>query len=461
MTDPGYSTDPSHTHDPKGSGDSRPTGAHTPNNAAGLPRSAPEYARELDRGDALAPLAKRFYPLPATIYMDGNSLGLMSHDAEASLQRVTEEWKELGIGGWLGGKQPWFRYSEYLAEKMAPLMGASPEEITLTASTTVNLHALLTAFYRPKGRRRKIVMDELNFPSDIYAAKGFLELVGADPDEDLVLVQSRDGKMLEEEDIIAAFDEETAVAILPAVLYRSGQLLDLSLIAAEARRKGVRIGFDCSHSAGAVPHRLTEAGVDFAFWCTYKYLNGGPGSVAALFVHHANLPILPRLNGWWGNRKESMFEMSLEFDPREDAGVFQVGTPHMLSLAPLEGSLSLFEEAGIERLREKSLGLTDYLIRLVDELLPEEKSGYRIGTPREKSRRGGHVAVEHPQAVRITEALKARGVIPDYRRPDVIRLAPVPLYTSYEDVLKTVRHLQEIVETGEWKRFSSGRGEVA
>jgi kynureninase len=344
---------------------------------------------------------------------------------------------------------------------MAPLMGASPEEITLTDSTTVNLHSLLAAFYERKGKRRKLVMDELNFPSDIYAAKGFLQLAGGNPERDLVLVKSRDGKTLAEEDIIAAFDEETAAAVLPAVLYRSGQLLDIPRLAEAAHSNGLRIGFDCSHSAGAVPHRLSEAGADFAFWCTYKYLNGGPGSVAALFVHRDNLPASPRLAGWWGNRKETMFDMSLDFDPRQDAGAFQIGSPHLLSLAPLEGSLALFAEAGIERLREKSLGLTDYMISLTDELLPEEKTGYRIGTPREHARRGGHVAVEHPEAVRITEALKDRGVVPDYRRPDVIRLAPVPLYTRYEDVLQTVRHLQEIVEKEEWKRYSARRGDVS
>lgn len=421
----------------------------------------PEYARSRDREDPIASLAERFYTLPQTIYMDGNSLGLMSRDAEESLLRVAEEWKRLGIGGWMGGEHPWFRYVEHLAEKMAPLVGASPEEITLTDSTTVNLHSLLAAFYRREGSRRTLVMDELNFPSDIYAAKGFLRLVGGDPERDLVLVRSRDGKTLSEEDIIAAFDEETAAAVLPAVLYRSGQLLNIRRLSEAARSRGITIGFDCSHSAGAVPHRLSEAGADFAFWCTYKYLNGGPGSVAALFVNRENLPAAPRLAGWWGNRKETMFDMSLDFDPREEAGAFQIGSPHMLSLAPLEGSLALFEQAGIKRLREKSLGLTDYLIRLVDELLPEEKSGYRIGTPREHARRGGHVAVEHPQAVRITEALKARGVVPDYRRPDVIRLAPVPLYTSFSDVLQTVRHLQEIVEKEEWKRYSGERGEVA
>jgi kynureninase len=421
----------------------------------------PAYARRLDREDPLASFAERFYRLPDTIYMDGNSLGLMSRDAEESLQRIAEEWKRLGIGGWLDAARPWFRYAEHLAERMAPLVGAAPEEITVTGSTTVNLHALLTAFYRSDGTRRKIVMDELNFPSDIYAAKGFLALLGADPERDLVLVKSRDGRTLAEEDIAAAFDEETALAILPAVLYRSGQLLDMPRIAAAAHERGVLIGFDCSHSAGAVPHRLSAAGVDFAFWCTYKYLNGGPGSVAALFVHRDRLPATPGLNGWWGNRKESMFDMSLHFDPRRDAGVFQVGTPHLLSMAPLEGSLAIYAEAGIDRLREKSLALTDYLIALMDELLPEESSGYRIGTPRRSEQRGGHVAIEHPRAVRITEALKARGVVPDYRRPDVIRLAPVPLYTGFEDVLRTVLLLREIVETEAWKRFSPDRGEVA
>ncbi len=433
-----------------------------------------EHAEELDRRDPLAEFAERFYTLPDRIYMDGNSLGLMSVDAEESLMRIAEEWKRLGIDGWMGGEIPWFHYANRLAEMQAPLMGAEPDEVVVTGSTTVNLQALLTTFFRPLGggspgssagpgspARTKILMDELNFPSDIYAAKGILKMLGLAPDSELVLVPSRDGRFLDEEDIIAHMTEEIAVAVLPAVLYRSGQLLDTGYLARAARDRGVLLGIDCSHSAGAVPHRFDEEGIDFAFWCNYKYFNNGPGGTAGLYVNRTHLPAEPSLAGWFGYVKERQFDMRLEFEPSPDAGAFQIGSPNILSAAPLEGSLKIYHEAGIGELREKSLRLTEYMMYLLDETAPYGKTGFSIGTPREATRRGGHVAVEHDEAVRINEALKARGVVPDFRNPNVIRLAPVPLYTGYLDVWETVRHLREIVEQKEYESFSKKRGEVA
>ncbi len=209
--------------------------------------------------------------------MDGNSLGLLSRDAERTLLERLEEWKSLGIGGWLEADPPWFYLGEQLGRLQAPLMGAEPEELVATSSTTVNLHALLAGFYRPEGARRRLVGDSLNFPSDAYALQSQVRLHGLDCAQDLVLVESRDGRTLEEEDIVAAMSEEVAVIVLPSVLYRSGQLLDMGLLTREAHARGCLIGFDCSHSAGALPHRLDDWGVDFAFWCTYKYLNSGPG----------------------------------------------------------------------------------------------------------------------------------------------------------------------------------------
>jgi kynureninase len=420
-----------------------------------------EFARELDRSDELAHWREHFYLKPGSIYMDGNSLGLLSREAEAALLSSLNEWKTLGIDGWTRAEQPWFYLAEELGRKEAPLVGAEPDEVIVTGSTTLNLHNLMAAFYRPEGKRKKILADELNFPSDKYALESQLRLHGLDPQENLVLVRSRDGRTLEEKDIIAALTDEVAVAVLPSVLYRSGQLLNLSLLTYAAHEKGALIGFDLSHSAGAVPHKLHAWDVDFAFWCNYKYLNAGPGAAASLFVHQKHFGRLPGLAGWWGYRKDRQFDMNLTFEPAAGAGAWQAGTPPVLSLAPLAGSLALFKAAGMERLRAKSLALTSYLIYLIDAGLSGPPYNCRVGTPREPERRGGHVAVEHEEAVRLSAALKRRGVIPDFRPPNVIRLAPVPLYTSFHDVWQVVRHLKEIIDTREYELFPRERDTVA
>lgn len=420
-----------------------------------------DYARHLDKADELAGFRERFYIPPGTIYMDGNSLGLLSRDAEESLLRVLTEWKELGIDGWTQGSPPWFYLSEELSGNMATLVGAEPEEVIITGSTTNNLHNLVASFYRPCEQRFKVLADELNFPSDKYALESQLRLRGLDPDKALALVGSKDGRTIDEEDIIAAMTTEVAVAVLPSVLYRSGQLLDIKRLTQEAHARGIIIGFDLSHSAGSVPHKLHEWGVDFAFWCTYKYLNGGPGSVAGLFVHRQHFDRLPGLAGWWGYRKDKQFDLALDFIPAAGAGAWQIGTPHLLSVTPLMGSLKVFQEAGIERLRIKSLALTSYLMDLVDAELSRDPYNFQVGTPRDPKRRGGHVAIEHKEAVRINAALKQRGVIPDFRPPNIIRLAPVPLYVTFYDVWLLVQHLKAIIDEKEYERFSPERDTVA
>jgi len=424
-------------------------------------RTDEAFALQLDENDSLKSFAHRFYKNPNEIYMDGNSLGLLSKDAENSLLRVVNEWKTLGINGWLKGEIPWFYYGEELGKLEAPLVGADPSEVVVTNSTTVNLHNLVATFFKPNGKKNKILADELNFPSDIYALKSQLRIRGLNPDQHLVLVKSRDGRMLEEEDIINCMTDEIALIILPGVLYRSGQLLDMELLTKEAHKRGIIIGFDCSHSAGAVPHHFSQWDVDFAFWCNYKYLNNGPGGTAGLYVNKKYFGEEIGLAGWWGYRKDKQFDMKLEFERAESAGAWQIGTINMLSTAPLEGSLRMYQEAGIENLRAKSLQATSYLIYLMDELLPEEKYGYQIGTPREPHRRGGHVAVEHKEALRINEALKERGVIPDFRYPNVIRLAPVPLYISFHEIWRLVQHLKEIVDIKEYEKFTDKSGPVA
>lgn len=418
-----------------------------------------ETAEKLDGADELARFREEFYLGKGRIYLDGNSLGLLSQPAEQSLLSVLDSWREYGIEGWTEGVHPWFHLSEELGKKGAPLVGAKPEEVIVTGSTTVNLHQLLASFYRPEGKRRKILADALTFPSDIYAMQSQLRLHGLDPEQHLIRVEGRDGQTLAEEDLIEAMTEEVAIIVLPSVLYRSGQILDMERLTAAARERGIPIGFDLCHSIGAIPHQLHEWGVDFAFWCNYKYLNAGPGGVGGLFVHQKHFGELPGLAGWFSSDKSVQFDMEYQLTPAGGAGAYQIGTPHLLSLAPLIGSLEIFTEAGIGPIREKSLRQTQYLMQLVEEELVG--MGFTIGNPREDHRRGGHVCLVHPEAVRICKSLKEKGVIPDFRAPDVIRLAPVALYTAYTEVWEAVQVLKWIMEEKDYERHEKKRGVVA
>jgi kynureninase len=259
----------------------------------------------------------------------------------------------------------------------------------------------------------------------------------------LRLVGSSDGATLNEDDLIAAMTEDVQIALFPAVLYVSGQLLDTARLTREAHRRGLLIGFDCSHSIGAIPHRFDLEEPDFAFWCNYKYLCGGPGATGGLYLNRRHFGKIPGLAGWFGSKKTAQFAMSLEMTPADHAGALQIGTPNILSMAPLQGVLELFAEAGIENIRAKSLRLTEFLIRLVEREL--EEFGVTIGTPRETRQRGGHVAMRHPDASRLCRALRAAGVIPDFRPPDTIRLAPVPLYTTFSDCAVAIARLATIL----------------
>ena len=417
-----------------------------------------DYARKLDEKDGLAKYKDEFYLLKDTIYMDGNSLGLLSKRAERTLHNLLDSWKTLGIDGWTEGNNPWFYLSETVGEKMAPLVGGTKHEVIATGSTTTNLHQLAATFYKPSGTKTKILADELNFPSDIYALKSQLALKGFNPDEHLVQVKSRDGRFLNEDDIIEAMTEDVALIVLPGVLYRSGQILDMEKLTKAANEKGIPIGFDLCHSIGAVEHALHDWGADFAFWCTYKHLNGGPGSVAGLFVHDKHFGTAPGLAGWFGSKKEAQFDMDHTMDPALDVAAYQIGTPHVLSLAPVIGALELFEEVGIKKVREKSLQLTDYMLALIQKELSEH--GFTMGNPVDESR-GGHILLEHVEAARICKALKEDGVIPDFRAPNGVRLAPVALYNSFEDVWHTVQKLKTIMDEKRYEKFENKRGVVA
>ncbi|WHY91402.1 kynureninase [Neobacillus cucumis] len=418
-----------------------------------------EYAKQLDKEDSLRQFREEFYLKPGTIYMDGNSLGLLSKRAERTLLESVEDWKEHGIDGWMMGNHPWFALSERLAERLAPLVGASADEVIVTGSTTVNLHQLVATFYQPQGKRTKILADELNFPTDIYALKSQLRIHGNNPEQHLIRVKSRDGRLIEEEDIIEAMTDEVALVILPTVQYRSGQILDIKRLTEEAHKRGILIGFDGCHSVGAIPHSFSEWDVDFAYWCNYKYLNGGPGSVGGLYVNRKHFGANPGLAGWFGSRKDKQFDLEHTFTPAETAGAYQIGTPHVLSMAPLLGSLEIYAEAGIENIRKKSLEINQYFMDLIEAELAG--LGFEIGNPRDDVRRGGHVCLEHPEAARICKSLKENGIIPDFRAPNVIRLAPIALYTSYEDVWNVVQILKKIMIEKQYEKFANEREIVA
>ena len=418
-------------------------------------------ARRLDRKDPLKAFRERFFCPPGIIYLDGNSLGLLPRDAEEALFKALRSWKDLGIRGWLEADPAWFTLAETLGAQCAELVGAAPDEVVMSGTTTVNIHALVHTFYRPQGRRTKIVADELDFPSDIYALKSLIRLRGLNPSEHLILVPSCDGRTLDEAEIAGRLDDSVALVFLPSVLYRSGQLLDLEGLTRRARERAIPIGFDCSHSVGAIPHEFGPWGVDFAVWCSYKYLNGGPGATAFLYVNRAHFDREPALAGWFGSDKKKQFDMSLEFEPAPSAGRWQISSPSIFSAAPLIGSLAVFREAGMAAVREKSLRLTGFAMELLDAFLSSAPWGFAVGTPREAKRRGGHVAIIHPEAMRISAALRSRGIITDFRPPDIIRVAPVALYNTFTELWELARHLREIVEGREYERFPTERGTIS
>lgn len=412
-----------------------------------------DLARQLDRSDVLARFRKGFRLPKGEVYLDGNSLGPLCHRAKATLDAAVTSWETRGIGGWLESESPWFDLTDRVSALLAPLVGAEPEEVVVANSTTVNLHQMLATFYAPSGQRRRIVIDATAFPTDRYAIDSHCRMRGIDAGDGVRVVPTRDGRTLDEGDIISAFDDTVQLAILPSVIYTSGQLLDLSSLVKAAHHKGVVIGFDCSHSAGVVPHQLSQSGADFAFFCTYKYLNGGPGAPAAMFIHRRHHGRLPGMAGWFGARKESQFLMQPDFDPAIGAKGLQLGTPHILSLAALDGALQVVSEAGVKRIREKSEQLTACLRLWIQQCCRTER--LEFADPLEPARRGGHVALLHPHARALSLALRESGVIVDHRPPYIVRLAPSPLYVSFADCWRAATIVGEIIDNRRHERFVS------
>lgn len=409
-------------------------------------------ALRLDDADPLALFRDRFaIPRDASgaplVYLSGNSLGLMPLTARDMVNGELDDWATLGVEGHFEGRRPWFSYHEQFRRPGARLVGAVPGEVVMMNSLTVNLHLMLVTFYQPEGRRRKILIESNSFPSDHYAVTTHLRTRGLDPAEALIEAHPREGenclRTADIEAILAEQGEEIALVMLGGVQYYTGQLFDLQRIAAAARSHGCRVGYDLAHAAGNVELSLHDWDVDFAVWCSYKYLNAGPGAIAGCFIHerHGGDARLPRYAGWWGNDPASRFRMDEERDfiPRAGADGWQLSNPPILSMAPLLASLEIFDEAGMPELRRKSVRLTAYLEYLLEQLNSDR---FQLITPRDPVSRGCQLSLRIAGGVgEVRERLRGGGVICDYRPPDTIRAAPVPLYNSFHDVWRFSRLL--------------------
>jgi len=427
------------------------------------PASTLDAARTRDAADPLAPFRDQFHfpdapPGGPALYLCGNSLGLQPRQAGIEVARFMADWRRLGVLGYHDSGADWLNLHERLAPTLAALAGAKQDEVVAMNSLTINLHLLMASFYRPTRERDVILIERGAFPSDRYAMVSQLAWHGRDPAESLVQAAPRPGETLfRDEDLVAEIERigpRLALVLLPGIQYLTGQLLDLAAIAKSARGAGARVGFDLAHAIGNVPLALHDWGVDFAVWCSYKYLNGGPGATGGAFVHRRHFDAgLPRLAGWWGNALASRFEFAAEFRPATGAAGWQVSNTPLLGMVPLQASLEQFAAAGLPGLAAKSRELTGWLERLLDERL-----GGRIEilTPRDPRWRGAQLSIRLRDARgrgrALFEAMIARGLACDWREPDVIRLAPAPLYNSFEDCWHAVALIEELLSAAAWSR---------
>ncbi len=415
-------------------------------------RRLEEEARALDAADPLAPLRDRFVIPPGpdgqeAVYLCGNSLGLLPRAARDEVRGVLEDWGRLAVRGHHEALIPWYAYHEALAPQAATLVGAREGEVVTMNSLTVNLHLMMVSFFRPEGRRRRIAVEAGAFPSDRYAVESQLRFHGLDPALDMLVLAPRPGEtLLRDDDVEAAltrWGDEIALLLLGGVQYLTGQWFDLARATAAAHRAGAVVGLDLAHAAGNVPLALHDWGPDFAVWCGYKYLNGGPGAPGGCFVHerHKLAPALPRLAGWWGTDPDTRFQMG-EFHLQSGAPGWQLSNPPILSMAALKASLDLFHETGMPALREKSERLTGFQVRALEALAP----GAQVLTPPEPERRGCQLSLQVAGgAGALVRELGRRGIVCDAREPDVLRAAPAPLYNRFHDAWAFARALGELL----------------
>ncbi len=421
-----------------------------------MDRLSRNYALQLDREDDLAPFRERFvFSDPDLVYLDGNSLGRMPGEVIARMESaVREEWGARLIRGWNDG---WWEAPSRIGEQIAPLLGAGSEQVIVGDQTSVNLFKLVAAALKLRPARRRIVTDALNFPSDLYILQGIVDVL--DRGHEIVRIGSPDGDITP--DIAAlesAIDEDAALVTLSHVTFKSGYLFDMRHVTALAHRKGALVLWDLSHSAGALPVELDKCDVDFAVGCTYKYLNGGPGSPAFLYVNkRLQAEAASPIRGWWGQKHPFAFD--LDYEPGEGIQRFLAGTAPMLSMIALESALKPIREAGVIRLRKKSIMLTQYAIELGDAWLGP--LGFSLGSPRDPERRGSHISVRHADGYRINRALiDEMNVIPDFREPDNLRLGFAPLYTSFEDVWEGMHRIRRVVEENRYGKYPAHRAHV-
>jgi len=414
------------------------------------------FAQAKDKEDKLAIFRDSFH-MPTQedgtpyIYLCGNSLGLQPKSVAEGLQQELADWKNYGVEGHFHAKNPWLPYHEFLTDAMAKVVGGKPEEVVVMNTLTVNLHLMMVSFYRPTTTRHKIVIEADAFPSDKYAASSQIRHHGFDPETSLIELKAREGEVcIREEDIEKLLEEqgsEIALVMLGNTNYYTGQFFDMRKITDWGHAQGCKVGFDCAHGAGNVPLDLHDSGCDFAVWCSYKYLNSGPGSLGGVFVHERHLgnKDLSRFEGWWGHDKSTRFKMRDAFEPIPTVEAWQLSNPPILSMSAIWSSLKIFDEAGIHNLREKAVDLTGYMEYLVKQLGDEVVS---IITPKDPAQRGCQLSIQVKNAdKKLYEAVTALGVIADWREPDVIRVAPVPLYNSYEDVHRFCEILGSVITT--------------
>ena len=405
------------------------------------------FALELDKNDALSPFRKEFlFPKnekgEAQVYLCGNSLGLQPAKASEYLRTELEDWEKWGVEGHFHGRKPWFHYHKFLTDNTAELVGAKTHEVVVMNQLTVNLHLLLVSFYRPDGDRYKIIMEAGAFPSDMYAIQSQVEFHGYDYEDAVIELQPREGEYtLRTEDIVAAIEQhsdELALVFFSGVQYYTGQFFNIETITAAAHKAGVPAGFDLAHAAGNVELKLHDWNVDFAAWCSYKYLNSGPGNVSSVFIHerHSLNPDTPRFAGWWGHREDVRFKMQRGYIPEPGAAGWQLSNAPVFGMAVHRASLDIFHRAGMNRLTEKSRLLTAYLSFLIKQAR-ENNSDLRFSIITPDEERGCQLSLLTDESGKqLFEHLNANGIVADWREPNVIRMAPVPLYNSFEDVWK-------------------------
>ena len=412
------------------------------------------FAQSLDAADELKYFRNQFY-FPKhegkdVIYFCGNSLGLQPKNVEAAINIELQTWQELAIEGYFKGKNPWLFYHELLRGSLAKIVGANPEEVTVMNALTVNLHLMMLSFYKPTAQRYKIMMEAGAFPSDQYAMETQIKHYGLNPNDAIIEIAPREGeKIIREEDILLAINEHKdslALVLFGGINYYTGQLFDIEAITKATHNSGAISGWDLAHVTGNVPTKLHDWNVDFSVWCSYKYLNAGPGAAGGVFIHerHTQNSTTPRLAGWWGNDEKARFKMEKGFFAKPDASGWNLSTSQVFNMVALKASLELFDAAGIDNIRAKSVTLTGYLEFILQQL---NSNLFEIITPKDAEKRGAQLCLYFKEKGRaVHDELNNSGIVADYREPGVIRVAPAPLYCSFEDIFKFGKIVEQVLK---------------